>query len=219
MRRLAVLLITFLAGLIVWVDEANAAPGSRVDLVLTAHPFQGDMVEIVTVDATRWTCDFEEGHLSSLGVHKLLRFGTTTANIGDGDLRLGDPTRNPDLFSYNACHDHYHLNGYAEYHLFDANGVEVGIAHKIGFCLVDLDVYDPTLVGTDHPFGRFLACENQGISSGWYDTYWPWFGGQWIEIDNVPPGSYTLVGTVNPNRVLPESDYTNNTRTIPVVVP
>src|SRR5207245_3218663 len=50
----------------------------------------------------------------------------------------------------------------------------------------------------------------QGISRGWADIYsWP-LPGQYIEVSGVPDGTYDVVVTVNPFKLIEESDYTDN---------
>jgi hypothetical protein len=42
---------------------------------------------------------------------------------------------------------------------------------------------------------------------------------QWVDVTNVPAGNYFLEITVNPDQILLESNYGNNTSTIPVTLP
>src|SRR5204863_6216346 len=42
---------------------------------------------------------------------------------------------------------------------------------------------------------------------------------QWIDVTNVPAGSYILQITVNPDRILAESNYSNNVSFVPVTLP
>jgi hypothetical protein len=53
---------------------------------------------------------------------------------------------------------------------------------------------------------------------GWADIYDSGLPGQWIDVTGVAPGNYTLEVTVNPDHILDEDDYTNNTVTVPVVI-
>jgi hypothetical protein len=63
------------------------------------------------------------------------------------------------------------------------------------------------------------TCTNQGISAGWADTYVSTLDCQWVDVTNVPAGNYFLEITVNPDQILLESNYSNNTSTIPVTLP
>ena len=63
-----------------------------------------------------------------------------------------------------------------------------------------------------------FSCEVQGIQAGWSDIYSSGLPGQWVNITGVPPGSYVLEITLNPDGILPEADLTNNTTRVPVVI-
>jgi hypothetical protein len=58
-------------------------------------------------------------------------------------------------------------------------------------------------------------CNNQGISSGWADIYDYTLDGQWVDITGVNEGIYTLKVTVNYERKINETDYGDNTFTVP----
>jgi hypothetical protein len=118
------------------------------------------------------------------------------------------------LFEFALCHGHYHFKGFASYRLLDAASQPVATGRKVSFCLLDVVRWDPDSA-TSHQF----TCEHQGIQSGWADIYDAVLPGQWIDITGVPAGQYTLEVTMNPLQVLAEDDYTNNTATVPVVIP
>ena len=149
-------------------------------------------------------CAIVEGCVVSSGWRRLLRFDLTTPNYGTADLRFGDPTDNP-LFHYSECHRHFHFDGYAAYSLQDAEANEVAAGHKQAFCLLD---YEPWTEDARNR-GQY-TCENQGISEGWADTYGSYLDCQWVDITDVPAGTYALHTAVNIDNVLPELDYTNN---------
>ena len=59
---------------------------------------------------------------------------------------------------------------------------------------------------------QFTDCNvNQGISAGWADVYHSALPCQFIVIDGVPDGDYTLVSTTNSKHIVPEDTYENNT--------
>jgi hypothetical protein len=161
------------------------------------------------------------------GVYRVLRFTVTTPNIGDADIAIGDPNRHWDpngdgdgsdsdgLFTNDACHRHYHFNNYALYQLIDASTGKVFRARKSGFCMIDVTPWQDGLgVGS----WVYRACGaparsdlglperrgNQGISTGYADTYFKWLGGQYFVLEDdpnaepIPPGRYFLRITVNP---------------------
>jgi hypothetical protein len=156
-------------------------------------------------------CEVQEG-ITTAGTHTLLRFNTETRNVGASDLVMPSPVDNP-AFEYAECHGHYHFKGFARYRLLDSAGQDVATGRKVSFCLLDLSRWDPK---ANH-IGRF-DCEEQGIQSGWADIYDSGLPGQWIDITGIPPGIYTLEVTMNPEQVIPESNYLNNTATVGVVI-
>jgi hypothetical protein len=159
------------------------------------------------------SCAAAEGCVLGNGKRTLMRFDLTTPNIGTADLVLGDPTANPDLFHFDACHGHYHFEGYAWYELINASGTQIITGRKQAFCLMDSEPWLPD-AGP-----RTYTCSFQGISAGWADTYGRVLDCQWLDITGVPPGNYLLRVTVNPLQQLPESDYSNNIAIVPVTIP
>jgi hypothetical protein len=162
------------------------------------------------------SCAIVEGCVGGPGVRRLLRFGVSTANVGNVDFLMGDPRENQDLFQFSPCHGHFHFNGYADYALIDAAGRVAAPGHKQAFCLLDSGRYldDPDV----RQFPRY-QCDFQGISRGWYDSYGSGLDCQWIDVTDVPPGEYDLQVRVNPDRNVRELDYDNNDLTLRVTVP
>jgi len=157
------------------------------------------------------SCSLMEGCLGASGQRKLLKFDLGTPNLGEGDLFLGDPN-DSDLFEWSSCHDHFHFKGYASYELLDANDQVVGTGEKQAFCLLDFSPWSPNA-----PNGQY-HCGFQGISRGWSDIYSSELPCQWIDITDVPAGSYTLLAHVNFDQILAESDYSNNVAMVPLVI-
>jgi hypothetical protein len=146
----------------------------------------------------------------------LLRFDTVSANRGTADLVVGAPPpagENSDVFEWSQCHGHHHVRDYASYELLDATGTAVLTARKQSFCLQDDEDVQPGVPPTGY------SCTDQGITRGWADVYGRYLPCQWIDITAIPAGSYTLRIVVNPLHTLPESNYDNNTFTVPVTVP
>jgi len=163
-------------------------------------------------------CAMVEGCVSGIGKRKLLRFDVATPNIGDADMILGDPKLNPTdangqpLFVYSPCHGHYHFSGYALYELLNGAGATVLTGRKQAFCLEDYERYSSTAGPAKY------TCSIQGISVGWQDTYGSYLDCQWLDITNIPTGNYQLRVSINPERLLVEKDYTNNSATVPVKI-
>jgi hypothetical protein len=191
-------------------QATRAMPDLIVDAAFTAQTWA---VVDVTFDAA--SCAVQEGVITA-GSHRLIVFGIKTANVGTTDLRVGTPKKNdPANWVYYACHNHWHFVRYAEYTLLDGAGNVAGVGHKQSFCIEDYGWYynPPPSINPRY------TCDHQGLSVGWADIYGSGLDGQWVVIDAVPSGSYTLRITVNYAQVLPESDYTNNTVSVAVTIP
>ena len=156
-------------------------------------------------------CEVQENMIGA-GTHHLLRFSTESRNIGGGNVVMGRPEGNPN-FEFQECHGHYHFKGFAAYTLRDLDGAIVAQGRKVSFCLEDVSQWDPQA-----PFDAKFDCENQGIQAGWSDIYDGGLPGQWIDITGLPAGDYELEITINPEHLIPEADYTNNTTIVPVTI-
>ena len=164
-------------------------------------------------------CEVMEG-CTVVGSRRLLACDLLTPNIGEADLYLGAPTtagRPSSMFEFGTCHNHWHLRGYADYRLFDMAGAEVGRGHKQSFCLLDSARYMG--MSTDIPAESRYNCGNQGIHAGWYDAYGRSLDCQYVDITDVPAGTYRLRAQVNVERVLAESRYDDNEVFMTVVIP
>lgn len=157
-------------------------------------------------------CPVLEGCIEP-GVRRLVLFNTEIRNIGTSDLVLGSPVGNTN-FVFDPCHGHYHFSGYAQYRLTDTNGAIVRTGGKLGFCVEDVQQFDPEV--SDEPT---YHCGNQGISVGWADLYAYVLDCQWIDITGVPGGNYTIEIECNPIQRLEESDYNNNIAFVDVTIP
>ncbi|XP_072349003.1 lysyl oxidase homolog 1-like [Scyliorhinus torazame] len=140
---------------------------------------------------------------SDYDIRVLLRFPQRVKNQGVADFL---PNRPRHTWEWHSCHQHYHsMDEFSHYDLLDAaTGRKVAEGHKASFCLED----------TTCDFGHLkrYACtaHTQGLSPGCYDTYNADIDCQWIDITDVQPGKFILKLQVNPNYLIPESDFTNN---------
>jgi Lysyl oxidase len=151
--------------------------------------------------------DVQDGCVTP-GSHKLLRFDFLSYNAGNADLVIGSPAARPDLFVWSAAHGHYHLKDFNQFLLFNAAGNLATVGYKQAFCAIDYERISPTA----SPSGQFHDCNtNQGISAGWADVYSSYLACQFIVIDGVPNGDYTLQSTTNTQHKVGEDCYGDNT--------
>jgi PKD repeat protein len=158
------------------------------DLEVSLNDLYNSMY-VTTINGTD-ACLVNEGCLQGLGSRQIVRFSTRIANIGTQDYFIGVPNANNPQFEYDLCHNHYHYEGYAEYLLYDTNNQPMPqIGFKNGFCVLDLSC----------PSGLVAkyTCGNMGITAGCADIYSSGLSCQWIDITDVPAGSYTLVVRTN----------------------
>ena len=109
-------------------------------------------------------------------------------------------------------HDHWHLESFIDVSLAPSPGSETPVdtrkLRKIGFCLVDLvrapEAIRPPNASLKRRFG-VAGCGDMdstslqmGISAGWGDDYRPFFAHQWVNVTDLPVGTYRLCATVNP---------------------
>lgn len=160
-------------------------------------------------------CELEEKCLSGTGTRRVLRFDVRVPNQGVTDLVLGDPDAGVGKsFEYAPCHDHFHFLGFARYTLLDDDGNALVVGRKQAFCARDSARVDPAADPTPK-----YDCENQGIQRGWQDIYDPSLPCQYLDVTDVPSGTYWLEVEVNPERVMTELRYDNNLAKVKVVVP
>jgi Lysyl oxidase len=200
--------IGFIAVLYSTTQTWAAAPDLIVDRARLARTIA---IETRTFNAN--DCAVIEHCISATGPRKLLRFAIGFCNIGQGDLVLGDPLERPTLYQYSPCHGHFHLKGTASYAILNSSGAVVRRGQKQAFCLLDSVKYLST-AGPSHGF----SCNYQGLTRGWEDVYYRNLDCQWLDITGLRPGNYILWVRVNPARILVESNYANNTVTVPVTI-
>ena len=107
---------------------------------------------------------------------------------------IGSPAARPDLFVWSSGHGHYHLKDFSGFLLFNAAGSPATVGYKQAFCAIDIERVSPTA----SPSGRFHDCNSdQGISAGWADVYSSFLACQFVVIDGLANGDYTLQSTTN----------------------
>jgi len=165
-------------------------PNIGPDLIING-PRAYSTLEMTTENSSDG-CMIEEGCIQGYGTREIVRFDTEIANIGTEDYFIGAPSAQPDQFEWDACHNHYHYEGYAEYALYTSGGDPLPtIGFKNGFCVLDL--------GSCNYGGgpQKYTCSNMGITAGCQDIYSRFLDCQWVDITDLDAGDYTLVIRVN----------------------
>ena len=146
--------------------------------------------------------------------------------------RNGKPVRSEVVgkfeFDTRHGHHHWHMEDIAQYDLLNASGSRIVLSDKQSFCLAPTDPVDLTAPGADwqpDTAGLWSACAGEDsiwlrevLSAGWGDTYYQSVAGQSFDITDLPNGHYLLRVTADPRHRLLETDYTNNTALLPVVL-
>lgn len=230
------------------VDGPEGVDGSFTVEVDTTHAPVGSvenrLPDVVVVENDLYdhvlTTDVAPGR-----VH--LRLSNGTANLGAGKVYLYGVLPEPGstshevrqrvwrtdgtwfdraagTFVYHPGHNHIHVEAWNQYNLReilpgDGVGPIVASGTKTSFCILDLRVQDGTLPGHP-PGGEFLSCDStiQGLSVGWADIYSKSLPDQWIDVTDVPEGTYWLESVVDPANHILESDDTNNVARIQVTI-
>lgn len=202
----------FLAGLVVTDRRAEAGPELVLDaaalretLRITYDTFRyptlpppwrrpigrglGRVSSLDDVAATSGYCALaaDEACVGGPGVRRLLRFDVLVHNRGDEDMVLGNPYDHPEMYTFSACHGHYHFTDASIYELLDASGNVVVTGRKQGFCMMDSLPSEP-----DNDAKKKYDCTYQGISVGMADLYEAALDCQWLDVTDVPPGRYAV---------------------------
>jgi hypothetical protein len=126
-------------------------------------------------------------------------------------------------------HRHWHVLRFERYELRALDGRLVAPDRKTGFCLGDRydshrnasipgEPEDPVWIGECGRGQPERLVLRQGLSPGFGDDYVPRLEGQHVDVTDVPEGRYRLVHRVNADLALRESDYTNNSASVVVVL-
>jgi hypothetical protein len=131
----------------------------------------------------------------------------------DGETRevdVGLFERNEEQDGSGHSHVHWHYPNLASLALVNESGEIVASSKKEGYCVIDSFRYPNFSVIRDKQFSHD-GCERRsergiGITVGWCDYYKYDTDRQFIEIDNVPPGQYRIVFTINKTKMIYEVD-------------
>lgn len=152
------------------------------------------------------SCAVEEGCVSGSGWRRLLMYDASIKNASAADLTIGpvdesSPFVQHNVFEFSACHEHYHYSHYGDFRYGAIPG------DKRAFCIESTDrYYNSEQTPLSHPYG----CDNQGIASGWGDTYIAGIECNWIDITDlaIPAGgtTQTLEFKLNPDDFICEGE-------------
>ncbi|WNG58531.1 hypothetical protein F0U59_30150 [Archangium gephyra] len=181
-----------------------SSSGGKPDMTVDADVISRS-VYIERRDFPETACEVVERCVGAPGNRRLLRFSVSIPNLGSGSVRIPPPEARPDLYEFDSCHQHDHLVGFASYELVDSGNAVVTVGRKQGFFLVDLVPY----CGDAPP--PYLDPEGaQGISPGWADVYAGDYPCQWLDITDVPDGTYALRVGVDKSDIVDEEDVHPN---------
>jgi len=189
------------------------ARGPLPDLVLdAAYLLDTTTLDTVTVDNP---CSLQEQCVTGLGQRRVVRFGSRMGNIGSADFVLGDPDQDNPLWTFDSCQMIFNLVGFSRYELRDVpSGETVLRGTKRGFCISDPEPWIPESGAICEQYD----CNHQGISPGCADNYGSSLPCQWVDVTDIPPGTYELEVSVNSDRQVAEQDYANNVVTQRIVL-
>lgn len=197
----------FLPGEVTCQLPATDKPDLFVDPGALARSLRVDVLDFAAD-----SCEVAEHCVDAPGPRKLLRFTTSIANLGGAPAIIPGPDTNPDLYHFDECHGHYHLEDFALYELRDAAGTVVAAGRKQGFFLIDNAPYcsDGPGIGDYFP--------DQGISPGWADVYVASLPCQWLDVTDVPDGTYTLSVGADTRHLVDQDDVLPDTATLTVAI-
>ncbi len=117
-------------------------------------------------------------------------------------------------------YNQWHFKSFARYQLLGSDKTVAVRSHKEGFCIAPTDavnlvlpdaVWQPSFLGLEGACGSPTALSVQEmLPLGWADTYFQSIPGQAFNITHVPNGTYYIEVIVNPEKVLHESDTSND---------
>jgi Lysyl oxidase/WD40-like Beta Propeller Repeat len=129
-------------------------------------------------------------------------------------------------YSPHPPHFHWHFGPFERFELRRPRDFKLLVRdHKIGFCLADhwgisrrrvKGFGPPRFLGKCGTGGTKLLSVEQGNSVGYTDRYPANIHGQYIDITHVPAGRYVLVHRANPENLIRERNYDNNTASVAI---
>lgn len=205
-------------------DMDSSGEPLRPDL-WTSAPFELLVAEVEGRDVLRFTSEMNNRGAGDL----ILRGNPNTSEI-DQWVQHRESGHSVERLDLNVVwggdtHDHWHIADAARYWVAHPDGTRVGeeFDNKVGFCIFDSVDFQSGLTGAPDDVryqvagcgGRLSDQIAMGLSVGWGDQYRFDLAGQFIDIEDLPPGDYLLMAEVDPDDLFEESDRTNNTAATP----
>jgi hypothetical protein len=180
------------------------------DLAVIAEGLENNRVVYRYIEPN--SCAVQENCVSGSGWRRLLMYDASIKNSSPVDLTVGavdadSPFVEHNVFEFSACHEHYHYSHYGDFRYGQTQG------DKRAFCIESTDRYFNT---EQTPLAHPYSCDNQGIASGWGDTYIAGIECNWIDITDVsiPPAgtTKTLEFALNPDKFICEGAPVTNSQ-------
>jgi hypothetical protein len=162
--------------------------GMGVNLVPTVRNFRVIEKEFQTKDVDPNADGSIEDGCITPGLHKVLRFDIYCHNKGNTDFVIGNPASLPDIFEpgHPRTHEWIMKEKFYVYVLSNKEGKRF-LGYKRPWCLADFNNYN---------------CRKQGIGVNQSDHYHRDLPCQFIIIDEIQDGTYTLTAIANAPSVI-----------------
>jgi Lysyl oxidase len=186
------------------VRVSNYTQTSYPDLAVLPEGLENNRIVYRYIEPD--SCAVEEACVTGSGWRRLLMYDASIKNASTQQLEIGlvdesSPFVQHNVFEFSACHEHYHYSHYGDFSYGTLPG------DKRAFCIESTDRYfNSEQTPLTHPF----SCDNQGIASGWGDTYIAGIECNWIDVTDlaIPSGGTTqaLKFDLNPDDFICEGE-------------
>jgi hypothetical protein len=175
-------------------------PGAGVpDLRISEERLQSSLA-IEWVEVAAESCNLVDACVAGPGWRRLVRADIEIQNVGDGPLHLGSPSDGAPHFEDDTCRARPGLQVAPALELFDADGARVRSGRARSACWHDaVPIDDGAPAATFDASGCHVA---QGISPGWAHLSERGEDCQALDVTDLPPGTYRLRVTADPDRLL-----------------
>lgn len=198
-----------------WHTLAEPTP----DLVPNVYSEMVANIGFQYMDFPESSCALSEKCVTGSGRRLLMMFDTYVHNIGAADFYGPNIQKNPNLFTWASCHQHYHFEKFARFNLYSADGKELRTpGAKLSYCMEDTTQY---FFGPQVPCTPQFSCTSQGIPRGRSDLYPASIDCQWLDITDLQyQGCWHLYEVcTNVGRSIFEGSYENNCVSFPLYIP